>query len=270
MVNNATISALVVIYNAERYIRGCLESVKWADEIIVVDWFSSDRSIEIAREYTDKVFQDKEESHEARANIGIEKATSDWILKVNATERINNLLREEILESINEESEYIGYHVPRRSYFFGKFIEDKRGPLYLFKKGAGKFSCISGHETITLKGKVGCLKNFKMHWANINIEQSINKMNNYTSHDAKAVFEGHYNAFSWKRPAVKANIFNILYRSVAGFFSFYIFSRGYKLGMHGFIIALLSSFYFFTEIAKLWELQYKKKYNIKDEILPID
>jgi len=272
MGEKTTISALVVTYNAERFIRGCLESVKgWVDEIIVVDMFSSDKTVEIACRYTDKIFQEKEESHEARTNIGIDKATSDWILKVNATERIPDLLREEILETINKESKYVGYHIPRKNYVYGIFMEERPGPLYLFKRGAGKYLCISGHEKIQLKGKVGYLKNFKIHWGgSISIEDGIDKVNRYTSHDAKAVFAGHPNAFFWKYPVRRASLFNMLYRPLVGFFSIYFFSKMYRYGTHGFVVAMVSAFNYFLEIAKVWELQYKKEHNIKDELLPGD
>lgn len=267
-----TIAALIVTYNAERYIRGCLESVKgWVDEIIVVDMFSTDRTIEIVRKYTDKIIQDKEKNHEARANIGIENATSDWILKINATERIPKLLRDEITQTINKENEFVGYYVPRKNYIYGIFMEERPGTLYLFKRGVGKYPTICGHEKIDLKGKVGFLKNFKIHWASsISIEDGVEKINRYTSNDSKAVFAGNPCAFFWKHPVKKANLFNMIYRPIVGFFVSYIFAKGYRYRMHGFVLAVMCAINHFLEIAKLWELQYKKKHNIKDELVPWD
>ncbi len=263
-----TISALVVTYNAERFIKGCLESVKWADEIIVVDKFSSDRTIEIAKEYTDKIFQSEEEGHHARTNFGIDRAASDWILKVNATERITEALKNEILEKISGNEDYAGYYVPRLDYFYGRFIEEKLGLLYLFKKGAGKYPCIGGHEEIDIKGKRGYLKNFKIHYSAITIRDIIDKGNSYTSNDAAVVFAGHPRAFGCKLPVYRANLFNLLYRPVWGFISIYVMGKGYRYGMHGFITAVVSAFFHFIEIAKLWELQYKKERNIEDNKLP--
>src|SRR3989338_1001461 len=161
----ATISALIVTYNAEKFIHGCLESVRWADEIIVVDMFSSDRTIEIAKKYSAKIIQSNEKNHEARTNIGIDNAVSDWILKLHATERITEALRDEIKEKVNSKEDYSGYSVPRLNYFYGRFIEERPGPLYLFKKGSGKYPCMCGHEKISIKGKVGCLRNFKVHYS---------------------------------------------------------------------------------------------------------
>ena len=270
MEQKATISALIVTYNAERFIHGCLESVKWADEIIVVDMFSNDRTVEIVKKYTDKIIQSNEKNHEARTNIGIDNATSDWILKVNATERITEVLRNEIKEKINSQEGYSGYSVPRLNYFYGRFIEERPGPLYLFKKGSGRYPCICGHEKISIKGKVGHLRNFKVHYSALTIRDIIDKGNSYTSNDVKAVFAGNPHAFFCKLPVYRANLFNLIYRPILGFLGFYIFGKGYKYGMHGFINAIISSFYNFTEIAKLWELQYKQEHNIKDELQPDD
>ena len=272
MGQKATISALIVTYNAEKFIRGCLESVKgWVDEIILVDMFSSDKTVEIARRYTERIIQSEEKSHESRTNIGIDAAKSEWILKVLATERITPELRDEIIETINgDKKKYVGYHIPRKSYCTCEFIEERPGPIYLFKKGAGKFNPIRLHAQIKLKGKVGYLKNFNIHWASFSFEQGIDKLNQYTSFEAKKVFSGHPDAFWWKRPVYKVTPFNLLYRMLAGFYMFYIQAKFYRYGMHGFIESIAGAFCFYAEMAKLWELQYKKEHNIKDELLPPD
>lgn len=264
MEKKPTISAVMITYNASKFIRGSLESIKnWVDEIIIVDNFSSDRTVEIAKKYTDKVFQDESDAPQ-RTNIGIDKASSDWILIIGATERVPEELKREIISAVDSK-EYVGYHIPRKNYIYGIFMKEKPGPLYLFKRGAGRYTGIGGHETIKLKGKVGCLRNFKIHWGSPSIEEGVNKVNFYTSRDAKTVFEGHPNAFFWKRPVYRANLINMVYRPLVGFFSTYFFGNMYRYGMHGFVVCVVSAFNYFIEIAKLWELQYKKEHNIKDE-----
>lgn len=272
MTKKATISAVVVTYNAQRFIRGCLESLKgWVDEIILVDMFSSDKTVEITRHYTERIIQSEEKSHEARTNIGIDAAKSEWILKVLATERITPELRDEIIGTINDRKrKYLGYHVPRKSYCICEFIEERPGPIYLFKKGAGKFNPLRIHGQIELKGKVGYLKNFNIHWTSLNFEYGIDKLNQATSIEAKIAFSGHPDAFWWKRPVYNVTPFNLFYRMAAGFYMLYIRAKFYRYGMHGFIESIATSFYFFVEMAKLWELQYKKEHNIKDELLPPD
>ena len=270
MGQRATIAALMTTYNAERFIRGCLESIKWADEIIIADMFSTDRTVEIAREYGAEVIQDKGENTEVRINLAIDKAASDWILRLTVTERITGALKEEIIGKINKKEEYVGYHIPRLNYFYGKFIEERPGPLYLFKNGAGKYPGICGHEKVALKGEVGYLKNLKIHYSAITVKDLIDKANRYTSNDAKVVFAGHPRAFGCKLPVHRANLLNMTYRTVWGFFSMYIWGKGYKYGMHGLITAIICAFVDFVEIAKLWELEYKQKHNVKDELIPED
>ncbi len=269
MESRATITALLVTYNAERFMRVCLESLKWADEIVVVDWFSKDNTVKIAKEYTDKIYIEKETLHAKRANIGIEKSTSDWILKANATEVITEPLKNEILEAINKENNFVGYYIPRLNYFWGKLIPERPGTLFLFKRGAGKFRSYGVHERTMLKGKIGYLNNFKVHWGgHITIEEGINKTNQATSSDAREAFFGKPDAFFWGRPIYKANIFNLIYRPIVGFFSLYFLGGFYRYGMHGFIISMHHAFNFFLEVAKLYELQYKHEHHIDDKLIP--
>jgi glycosyltransferase involved in cell wall biosynthesis len=230
--------------------------------------FSTDNTIEIAKEYTQKIFQDSSDAP-IRGNIGISKATSDWILCIGATERITQSLKEEIITTVKNEK-YVGYHIPRKNYVYGIYMEERPGPLYLFRRGPWRYSCIGGHETIKLNGKIGYLRNFKLHWASPGIEDSVNKINFYTSRDAKTVFANHPNAFFWRHPVKRANLFNMLYRPLVGFFSIYFFAKMYRYGMQGFIVAVMSAFNYFLEIAKLWELQYKKQHMIKDDPLILE
>ena len=266
----AAITVLVVTYNAEKYIHGCLESVKWADEIVIVDMFSSDNTVKIARQYTDRIFQDKSNPGE-RHNIGIAKATSDWILIVFATERIPDDLRKEILQVTSLDNGYTGYYIPRLDYFWGKSIGGRPGPLHLFKRNFARYPCISGHETISItSGKIGRLKNFKIHWSALTIEELINKINKYTLQDARIVLAGHIHAFLWKKSVVRATIWNMLYRPVVGFFAIYFRRKLFRYKMHGFIFCVIYAFYHFLELAHLWELQYKQEHNIDDSSLPGD
>lgn len=260
----ATITALIITHNAERFMCGCLESVKgWVDEIIVIDMFSSDSTVKIASNYTDKIFQYNLDAVERR-EIGINKSTSDWILLQGATERIPESLKEEILCAIKNK-EFVGYRIPRMNYIYGLFIEENPGPIYLFRKDSGRFPKGGGHRHISLEGRVGYLKNCKIHWASPTIETGVNKINSYTSSDAKKVFEGYHNAFFWKYPVKRANLFNMLYRPLVGFFVIYFVCKMYRHRMHGVIVAVMSSFNYFLEIAKLWELQYKQEHGIKDD-----
>jgi glycosyltransferase involved in cell wall biosynthesis len=254
--NVGTITVVLPTYNSERFMAECLESVSWAENIIVVDGFSSDGTVDIARRYTDKIFQDKR-GYSARVNLGIDQARSEWILQLNSNERITAALRDEILQVTRADSDFVGYRIPRANDFWGTPFIERPGPLYLYRKGSVRYTTIGRHEMLPLVGKIGQLKNWKIHRAASSIEEAINKWNLVTSEDAQSVFNGGTRAFLWNKPVRRTNIFNMTYRPLAGFFSGFFLSGGFRRGRRGFVLAVLVGFYYFMEIAKLWELEYK-------------
>lgn len=265
MGEKVTLSVVMMSYNSGKFIRGSLECIKgWVDEIIIMDMFSADDTVEIARKYTDKVFQDKTYGNQ-RLKDGISKATSDWVLIVATTDRITQPLKEEILVAIKKDV-YVGYRIPRKTYILGLYIEERPGPLSLIKRNAQ--ICVGvGHRWVSIKGKVGYLNNLKIHWGFSSIETAIAKINIQSSIDAGKAFAGHPDAFFWKRPVYRANLFNMLYRPIVGFFAVYFLGKMYRYGMHGLLFTMMSAFNNFLEIAKLWELQYKKEHHISGETM---
>jgi glycosyltransferase involved in cell wall biosynthesis len=157
-IKRKTLSVAIIAGNEEKKIGDCLESVKWADEIIVVDSGSTDRTVEIAKRYTDKVFIRKWEGYAPQKQFAIDQATCDWILSLDADERVSPELKDEILKILESETEFDGFYIPRRNFFLGKWIKScgwyPNYQLRLFKKGKAKVTQRKVHENLSLMVKL--------------------------------------------------------------------------------------------------------------------
>ena len=183
-----SLSVVVITKDEEKDIAGCLESVKWADEIVVVDDFSQDGTLEICRRWTDKVFQRKWEGYAKAKNFAIEKASGQWILSLDADERISPELKVEIREMFQQRSGYDGYLLPMKFYFFGHWM--RYGGLYpqrhlrLFRKGKGEFEERAVHEGVKVDGPVGYLRNPMVHYSYKDLNDYLQKFDRYSTLDA--------------------------------------------------------------------------------------
>jgi glycosyltransferase involved in cell wall biosynthesis len=247
------ISAIIITYNEEKNIRRCLESVKWCDEIIVVDSQSSDKTKEIAREYTDKIFLGLWEGFGEKKNFAREKASGPWILSVDADEEISEDLKKEIKEKINSENPKAGYFIPRKSQFLGKWILHSGWypdyVLRLFQKEQGKFNQKLVHESAIVEGETEYLKNEILHYTYPNLEIYLDKLNVYSSLYAKMrVPEG--KKTGWGK---------IIFHPLAIFFKMYFLKKGFLDGKEGLILALCSAFHTLVKYTKLWQLQKTEK-----------
>ena len=241
------LSVVVVTKNEQGNIGACLESVRWADEIIVVDAGSIDRTVEISRQYTDKVFvredpKGKEGLAEASKNFGMEKATGDWILILDADEVVPLELRAEIRKILDADNGFDCYSLLRMNHFCGKWMRhgDWWGTraIELVRKGIGSFPPHS-HQPLKATGKIGRLENASIHSNYKNISEWINKMELYTTLEAN---EGG-----------KFSIWRMLLYPPAMFCRNFVLKAGFRDGKHGFIAAVLVAFYAFVKQAKLWE-----------------
>src|SRR5436309_3944964 len=158
-----TIAVVVITLNEERNIAACLESAQWVDEIVVVDAQSQDRTVEIARRFTSKVFVRAWPGFGPQWNFGLDQATTDWVFVLAADERIPLALREEILTVLADgpPADVAGYEVPRRNFFYGQWI---RGcgcypdySLRLFRRSAGRYNDVLLHENLILEGRTARL-----------------------------------------------------------------------------------------------------------------
>jgi glycosyltransferase involved in cell wall biosynthesis len=252
-IKRKTLSVAIIAGNEEKKIGECLESVKWADEIIVVDSESTDRTVEIAKRYTDKVFIRKWEGYAPQKQFAIDQATCDWILSLDADERVSPELKDEILKILESETEFDGFYIPRRNFFLGKWIKScgwyPNYQLRLFKKGKAKVTQRKVHEKFILDGKVGYLRGDIIHFTHMTLKETFAKINEYSSLRAEE---------KSKRKKVKG-IDLILY-PLSAFLSHYILKGGFRDGVYGLMVSLNHAMTNLQTYMKIWELQ-----NVKSE-----
>lgn len=249
------ISVVIATKNEERHILDCLEKVKWADEIIIVDMFSTDKTIKICQEFTNRIFQNNQNQVlNINKNLGFEKASFDWILELDADERITPELEEEIKKVLASQSSAEGYLIKFKNYFFGKFLNyggwNPDYHLRLFKKGTAEYNTNFIHEQISFKGKKGVLKSPILHYSYETIEQFIAKTNFYTSLEV----------LNLKNKNIKFHISSFFFSPLKEFLNRYLRLGGYKDGWHGLIIAFLMSQYILILKIKHWEAVKKHVY----------
>lgn len=243
------ISAIVLTKNEEEQIGGCLNSVNWVDEIIVVDSGSSDRTVEIAKDYTDKILFEKSDDFSSKRNLGQDMAKGEWILYLDADERVTPELWKEISEVI-EKDWPASYFIPRKNFYFGEnewpYIEKIER---LFKKNQLEGWKGKIHESPVIRGQTGELKNYLLHYTHRDLSSMVKKTIEWSKIEAELRFEaGHPPVVWWRFLRVMMTEF---YRS-------YIKQRGWKAGAVGMIESLYQAFSIFITYARLWEMQKAK------------
>ncbi len=246
------LSVVISVYNEEKKIEECLKSVSFADEIIFVDNTSNDKTVDIARSYTSKIFiRPNSRMLNINKNFGFSKTSNEWILNLDSDEHIEKALREEIERIVKEDSsEFNGYKIPRKNIIFGKWIEHTGWyPDYqirLFKKGKGKFPEKHVHELLKVEGNVGTLKGNIVHYNYETILQFLQKLANiYGPNEAEQKIAAGYK-FEWQ---------DSIRFPVKEFLSRFFAREGYKDGFHGLMLSLLMAFYHLIVFVSIWELQ---------------
>jgi glycosyltransferase involved in cell wall biosynthesis len=244
------LSVITLALNEEHNIGECLESVQWADEIIVVDSGSTDKTVEIAKKYTDKVFTVEWKGYGATKNFALGQSLGDWILWLDADERVPEQLAQEIQHAIREDNAgFSGFSVARRAYFLGKWIRHcgwyPGRVTRLFRKANARFTENNVHEQVVIDGRVGELKNDLLHFTDPNLDHYFYKFNRYTTLAAQDVHAA----------GRKFSLYDLLVRPPFMFFKMYVMKRGFMDGVQGFILCVVSSAYAFTKYAKVWEIQ---------------
>jgi len=255
-----SIAVIVLTKNEEHNIAECLEGLKGADEIIIVDCNSTDRTREIASRYTDKIYvNEMDHGFGPQRNFAIEKAHTTWILFIDADERVSQELWEEIVESIRRDK-YNIYLLPRLTIFLGKSIyhcgwfEPSNGRL--FRKGYARYNDAYVHEELIFEGETGHLKNALSHQTYRDATHHLEKLNLYTSLTAKEFYK------KGIRLKLSNYMWYFLMKPFLIFVRKFIVLKGYKDGLRGFFISLLSAFQYFESYIKLWEIQQNNHYEV--------
>lgn len=255
------LSVVISAYNEEKMIEDCLKSVDWVDEIIFVDNESTDKTLEIAKKYTDKIFSHPNNPLmlNLSKNFGFTKTNGDWILSLDADERVSKNLQAEIKKIISNKktnAKIDGYLIPRKNIIFGKWI--KHGLWYpdyqlrLFRRGKGKFPGKHNHELLEVKGKVEKLKSNIIHYNYTSVNQYLKKITYYYSDNEVKNFLESGKTIQW---------YDAIRMPTSDFLTNFFARRGYKDGLHGLVLALLQAFYSLVIFTKVWEKQEFWQYN---------
>ncbi len=244
------ISAFIVCCNEERNIRRCLESVRWCDEILVIDSGSTDQTLEICREYTQRIFERPWPGFVAQKQFGLEQCRGEWILNLDADEEVSPELRDEILRAIEppHSDGLNGFQLSRVVFYLNRWW--RKGGWYpeyrlrLCRRAATTWGGKDPHEKATVVGRTKRLKGELRHYTYSDMGHQIRSLNNYSSTAARSMFEN----------GKKASMIKLLFNPPARFLKFYLVKRGFREGLPGLIVALLESYYVFMKYAKLWEL----------------
>ena len=245
--SNPGVSALVITKDEAENIHDCLASLQWVDEIIVVDAESTDDTVAQASAFTDKIFIRRWEGFAAAKNFALAQCTGEWVLWLDADERVTPELRDEIIATLANHPTAAGFEMPRLANFLGQWI--RHGGWYpgyvlrLFRRAAGRFNDKPVHEGVQVDGPTSRLKNYLLHYTDRNLQHYFEKFNRYTSLAAEEL----------QQRGRRFHLWDLLLRPSWFFFRMYILKGGFFDGLPGFILARLSAAYVFAKYAKLWE-----------------
>lgn len=249
MKNKSKISALLITYNEEEFIRDYILYMDFVDELIIVDSYSTDKTIDIIKEFPHvKLYQRKFDDFSSQKNYAIEKASNIWIIFFDADEVIPKSLKEEIIEKVSNETEEVAYWIYRTTIYMGKEIRysglqnDK--VIRLFKKEFCRYNGKLVHEEIDAKGNVGFLKNKMKHYSYKGMDIIIAKRNKYAQLQAETLF----------KKGKKSTVFHFFVKPAFRFFKHFVLKRGFLDGFQGFMISYVYSYTVFMRYVKLWLL----------------
>jgi glycosyltransferase involved in cell wall biosynthesis len=246
----AKVSVTIIAKNEAVHIAGALESVAWADEIVVVDSESSDDTVAIARRYTDRVIVRAWPGYVAQKNYAASIASHDWILSLDADERVTPALAKEITARLAGTPDHPAYRIPRVTWHLGRWIRTTDWypdhQLRLYDRRAAEWTGRYVHEGVTVRGTVGELRGELQHYAFRDIADHVETIERYTTYAAQQMRES----------GRRAGVLQLVVHPPLAFLRNYVLRGGVRDGAVGLVISALNSYYVFLKFAKLWELQH--------------
>ena len=241
------LSAVVITLNEEKNIERCLEALRFADEIVVLDSLSTDRTVTLARRYTDKISEREFTGYSDQKTAAIEMATQEWILLVDADEVVPEDLAREITSTLAS-ADCDGYWIPRSTYFLGKLIRHcgwyPDYQLRLARKSKARFSVRLVHETLEVDVKCGRLKTALVHYSYPSMDEYARKMVSYARAGARQkMLDGG-----------RFRLSDLVFRPGLAFLRMYIVKQGFRDGLHGFLLCTLTACSTALRYAMLWEM----------------
>jgi glycosyltransferase involved in cell wall biosynthesis len=243
-----SISVVVITKNEEANIERCLASVAWAEEIVVVDSGSTDRTAENARRFTRRVYDEPWRGFGAQKNLALSYATGEWVLSLDADEWVSEALRDE-LKAAAASATFEAWRLPRQSSFCGKFLKHSGWwPDHVtrfFRRGKARFSDDRVHERVIVDGRTGTLKSPLLHESYRTLDQVIEKMNRYSTLAAQDLHARGRNA----------SVLTALGKGLWAFLRTYVLRAGFLDGREGFMLAVSNAEGAYYKYAKLWLMQ---------------
>jgi glycosyltransferase involved in cell wall biosynthesis len=254
----AKLSVTIITKNEAANIADAIASVRWADEIVVVDSESSDDTVAIARRSTDRVIVRAWPGFVAQKNYAASIASHDWILSLDADERVTPALAEEIRSRLGGTPEHAAYRIPRVTWHLGRWIRSTDwypdDQLRLYDRRTAEWAGAYVHEGVRVRGAVGRLRGELQHFAFRDIADHLETIDRYTTYAAQQMHEA----------GRRASLFQIVFHPPLAFLRNYILRGGLRDGAAGLVISVLNSGYVFLKLAKLWELQHSSAVHHED------
>jgi glycosyltransferase involved in cell wall biosynthesis len=242
------LTVTIIAGAAEDEIRVCLESVKWADEIVVVNSVSKDRTAEIAHEYTDKVLFKEWEGYGAQKQFALDCATNEWVLSLDSDERVSDALRSEIENILTNGSSHDGFYIPRRNYFLGRWIKHcgwyPGYQLRLFRKSKAKVNDRRIHEAFVVGGSVGYLACDIIHHTHPTIRDTLAKVDEYSTLKAQE-----------KVGLKRVTFLYLIFHPFVAFVHSFFFKQGFRDGVYGLMVSIIHAITDAETCMKIWEMQ---------------
>lgn len=247
------ITAIIPTLNEEIHIENAIKSVNFADEIIVIDSYSTDKTVKLAEKHNVKIIKREFDDFSSQKNYAISQAKHSWIYILDADERVSKKLKKELLKTLEDPRDFVGFNIKRNTHFAGKSIKyggvQSDAVIRLFNRDFCKYNGALVHEKISFNGEIGLLKKSIEHYTFRDYNHYINKLNHYSTLKAQQL----------AKLGKRVNLFHFIIKPTARFVKHYFIKLGFLDGYAGLIFAKTQAYGVLTRYVKLWLINQKKK-----------